>query len=348
MKRLICSIGLSLFTMAGILIHSTQAGAVEGHQVFLKSAIESAGFKKVTLPIFEGRSHGEKIWFVVTDSSDRGNVNVRGVNFAPKLSNAKGTPAVQKARYVGGLLEFEATVDFSPNRVVVPNPQTGFPPFQLSPGSIGEPGYSPLAELPDGTVLNASHIANKTGQHDKVLSIDFTNGTATFVETEGFYEGDVVFYASFESSDAGVAALEAATWAPNLNTAPRAGSNAAETSARAGIIPFLNGQTGVNNPERQGLNSALLGNGDPKNILQEIPKNVEAGLSVYSPLWDVHMAMWTDNAIAGGSNRAQTDFDTIRSLVLQGLVTGPGGSEFGAANIIVNCPVISINHNHKR
>ena len=96
------------------------------------------------------------------------------------------------------------------------------------------------------------------------------------------------------------------------------------------------------------LNSALLGNGDPKNILQEIPKNVEAGLSVYSPLWDVHMAMWTDNAIAGGSNRAQTDFDTIRSLVLQGLVTGPGGSEFGAANIIVNCPVISINHNHKR
>ena len=94
MKRLICSIGLSLFTMAGILIHSTQAGAVEGHQVFLKSAIESAGFKKVTLPIFEGRSHGEKIWFVVTDSSDRGNVNVRGVNFAPKLSNAKGTPAV--------------------------------------------------------------------------------------------------------------------------------------------------------------------------------------------------------------------------------------------------------------
>ena len=52
-----------------------------------------------------------------------------------------------------GLLEFPASVDFAPERVVIPDPDTGFPPRAAMPGSVGEPGYSPLVELPELQVV---------------------------------------------------------------------------------------------------------------------------------------------------------------------------------------------------
>ncbi len=345
MKRLIFLMVLGLFMTASLLIHSTPAGAVEGHQVFLKSAVENADFTEVTLPIFEGRSHGRTVWFVVTESSDREDANHRRVNFAPKLANAKGTAAVQQGRYVNGILEFDATVDFSPERVLVPS-ASGFPPLEFAPGSIGEPGYSPLVELSDGTVLNASHLANDTGVHDKVITIDPVSRTAVLGEAEGFYENDVVYYVSLDSSHPMAATLEAVTFAPNLNAAPGLGANDA-TSARAGIIAFINGQTGLDNPNRQGLNSALLGEGSPRNILQEIPKNVNKGVAVYSPMWDMHLAAWRSDQIALGLNILQGDFDAVAHLAGQGLITAPDGSAWGPTGFIVNCPAISLNHNHK-
>lgn len=68
---------------------------------------------------------------------------------------------------------------------------------------------------------------------------------------------------SFEVSNPDVAPLEGGTFAPALNAAPGIGSNDPKTSARSQIVPFVNGQTGIGNPNRQGLNSALLGQGDP-------------------------------------------------------------------------------------
>lgn len=323
-----------------------RAVAVQGHQVFLRSAVENADFTETTLPIFEGRSHGQTVWYVVTESSDRVDANHRRVNFAPKLANAKGTAAVQSSYYgADGVLVFAATVDFTPNRSVVPGPG-GFPPSAFQPGSVGEAGYSPLVALPNGTVLNASHISDGTLLHDKVISIDYVARTATFAETEGFYEGDVVYYLSFESSHPMAASLEAATFAPNLNAAPGLGANGA-TSARAGIVAFVNGQTGLSNPNRQGLNSALLGEGGPRNIVQEIPHNVNKGVAVYSPMWDMHLAAWRSDEIALGLNTVQSDFEAISHLAQQGLITAPDGSPWGPTGFIVNCPVISLNHNHK-
>jgi hypothetical protein len=66
---------------------------------------------------------------------------------------------------------------------------TGFPPATAQPGAIGRPGYSPLIELPNGTVENAPQIANASGQADKVVSIDPAAGTVTYRETAGFQGG---------------------------------------------------------------------------------------------------------------------------------------------------------------
>jgi hypothetical protein len=38
----------------------------------------------------------------------------------------------------------------------------------------------------------------------------------------------------------------------------------------------------------------------------------------YSPLWDVHAAVWTDSAIAGGRRVLQDDFDDIEKLAEKG------------------------------
>ena len=349
MKTAHC-VTLAALTIAGGLAMAQPglAVAAEGHQLFLRSAVENADFTETTLPIFEGRSYGKTVWYVVTESSDRVDANHRRVNFAPKLANAKGTAAVQHSRYGDdGVLEFAATVDFTPDRVGVPG-SGGFPPSAFNPGAVGETGYSPLVALQDGTVLNASHISDGTLLHDKVIRIDYVARTATFAQTEGLYEGDVVYYLSFESSHPMAASLEAATFAPNLNAAPSLGGNGA-TSARAGIVAFVNGQTGIANPNRQGLNSALLGEGGPRNIVQEIPKNVNKGVAVYSPMWDMHLAAWRSDQIALGLNTVQSDFEAISHLAEQGLITNPTDpdSPWGATGFIVNCPVISLNHNHK-
>ena len=61
----------------------------------------------------------------------------------------------------------------------------------------------------------------------------------------------------------------------------------------------------------------------------------------YSPLWDVFPSAWSPAAIAAGANLRQTDFGQVQNLVQDGLVTGPDGAPWGAADIVVNCPIVS-------
>jgi hypothetical protein len=82
--------------------------------------------------------------------------------------------------------------------------------------------------------------------------------------------------------------------APALNAAPGLGSDDEnDASARAALVAFANGQLGAMNPQRQGLNSAILDGLSPLNVV-----NVAPGESTYSPLWDVRMAAWTPAATA--------------------------------------------------
>ncbi|MGL5928990.1 MAG: hypothetical protein ACRCY8_08650 [Dermatophilaceae bacterium] len=329
---------LALTTVAATVAMTAPAHATEpeDRELLLRSATENTALDQASLPVHRFRVAGQaNSWgyYVVTESSRRADARRWGVNHAPKLANAKGTDAVQRGRFDRGVLVVSATVDFAPERVVEPGP-AGFPPNRAVPGAVGRPGYSPLVELPDGTVINAPQVANASGRADKLLEL--RGGRAVFQETEGFYEGDEVYYVSFDSSAPDVAALEGVTYAPALNAAPGLGSNE-RTSARSGIAPFVNGRTGTDNPERQGLNSALLGEGDPLNVIQSL-----AGDRDYSPLWDVHATVWTDAAKAARADLRQDDFDRIRRLAENGLVTGPENARWGAIGVIVNCPVISI------
>ncbi len=300
-----------------------------GERLFVPAAqVHADG--TATLPIHEGRVGTRTVWFVVLDASTANAADRYGSTRANKLRRARGTAAVQRGRYEGDVLVLEGTVDFAPERIVVGDPVTGFPPLQVAPGSVGDEHYSPLVELPDGTVINAPQILNDTGRHDKIVAIDLGAKTARLQLTEGFARGRHVLYLSTDSSSPTAAALEASTLAPRLDAAQFPGGDGTD-SARASLAAFVNGPTGVGNPERQGLNSALLGEGDPRNVLAWLPNQGR-----YSPLWDVHLAAYAP----GVRPSLQTSFDDVQDLAEDGHVTAPDGSPFGPSNFVVNCPIV--------
>ena len=319
--------------IAGAFAISLPAAYAGGGELFVQSAVEHAD-NTVTLPLYRGASRGRTVWYVILDSSDGKDATKLGINTASKLTNARGTTAVQKVTVTNGVVDFPASVDFAPARVVVPGPN-GFPPNAAQAGSIGEAGYSPLIQLPGGIIRNAPQIANDTGLHDKIVAIDIAAGKVTLRESDGFSGGKRVKYLSTDASDMGAAALEASTYTLALNAAPFPGGDGTDSS-RASLAAFVNGQTGANNPQRQGLNSALLDGLDPLNVLAWAPNQGR-----YSPLWDVHATQWRAIAVARGENVRQTDFGQIKNLAQKGTVTGPGGATFGPAGFIVNCPIIS-------
>ncbi len=319
------------------------AGAgMDDAEVFVESAIAiDRPSGTVTLPLFEGRHDGDTVWYVVTESSSKKDARRRGVNFSEKMANALGTKAVQRATRRDGRLHFTGTVDFSPERIVVPGP-TVFPPAEFQAGAVGDADYSPLVTTNGRVVLNASQVANDSGLHDAVVNIDFENRTVELDTLDGFYEGNRVQYLHQEGSVELVAALEGSTFAPNLNAAPGEGSNDRDTSARSAIIPIVNGRRGADNPQRQGLVSAILGQGDPLNVTQEVPDDRD-----YSPIWDVSPAVWTERAIDNGRVRRVRDHDDIADLFEEGLITSggagvPNDSLEGLRALpgISNCPII--------
>jgi len=324
---------LALAFAGAITLGSSAAALADGRELFIQSAIEHDD-DTATFPLQRGTSGGKDVWYIVLDSSDGNDAARRGVNTSQKLNNARGSAAVQTVRVVNGVVDFPATVNFSFARRVVPGP-TGFPPLVAEPGAVGDPGYSPLIQLPNGIILNAPQLANSSGQADKVVAIDFALRTVRYKQTHGFQGGRGVKYVSTDASDPGVAALENATWAAALAAAPFAGGDGTDSS-RAALAAFVNGQTGANNPQRQGLNSALLDGLDPLNVLFWNPSQGR-----YSPLWDVHPAQWSAQAVAAGQNVRQTDFGQIENLAEKGVITGPGGARFGAPNLVVDCPIVS-------
>jgi hypothetical protein len=330
LRPLFTGLAVLALTASGIAATSLPASAGGGARVFVPGAVVNADHT-VTLPLHRGRSGDQSVWFVVTEASDSGHAKSWQASVAAKLRNAKGTAAVQKVTVdADGTVVFPASVDFSPTHVIVPGP-TGFPPNAAAPGAVGQTGYSPLIQLPDGAVLNAPQLANSSGQADKVVALNSAAKTVRYRLTDGFARGNAVVYVSTESSDPGAAAIEDVTYAPALNAAPFAGGDGTN-SARASLAAITNGQTGAANPQRQGLNSALLGDGDPLNVLAWTPNQGR-----YSPLWDVHLTQWAP----GQTPVRQTEFAKIADLARQGTVTAFPNGPWGASGFIVDCPIIA-------
>ncbi|MDQ3017272.1 MAG: hypothetical protein M3R25_11215 [Bacteroidota bacterium] len=327
------------------------------------------------LPLYRGKdANGGDVYYCITESNDV-DISIRmGLNWTPKLVHAIGTVATQTATVANDngpknpndfpVLKFSGNVDFAPVRNIVPGPE-GFPlDPATTPGSVGDATYSPLVTYDGEVVFNAAHLSNSTGVHDRVISMDKVNMTVKLQLVRGFYEGFGILYSSTDASDNDIAALEQGTFAPNMNAAPNAGDDKSFRSAREALIPVINGPMGANNPNRQGLRSAVAGEGDPLNIFQEQagcedaddPGSFCDGAG-YSPLWDVHPVLWTPAAIASGAQvRVTTDKREVIApiniielyadgFIVAGAPTGPRNASLGglnAAGIIVNCPIIFV------
>jgi hypothetical protein len=325
-RRRFAQFALVSLGCAAVAIPSATASA-SGLNVFVPSAKVSG--RTATLPLHEGRGpSGHQVWFVVIEASNSATADKWNVEVVNKLANVGG--AAQSGRLVNRQLTFEGSVDFKPVRSVQGS-ATGFPPLAANPGSIGDAEYSPVVRLADGSVINAPQVANTSGVHDKVVAIDYSKRTVTLALTDGFARGDAVIYLSTDASAPDVAALEGATWAPRLKAAPSPGDDSTD-SGRASLAAFVNGPTGAANPQRQGVNSALLGEGDPLNVLAWTPNQGR-----YSPLWDVHLTQWKQPSNA----RRITRFADTEDLAKEGAVTGVGGGTWGANDVVVNCPIIA-------
>ncbi|MEP6817685.1 MAG: hypothetical protein ABI873_19275 [Marmoricola sp.] len=301
----------------------------------------------VTLPLFHGTHRGQDVYYVVTDDSDRSDAARRGLDWAPKLAHALGTRAVQRVSTVNGVVEFPGIVDFSPIRSVTPGPAGNeFAGGSYAPGAVGDATYSPLITTGNGVVLNATQVADGSGVHDSVVSLDKVKHTVTLKTFFGFWNGHRTIYLHLDASSRVVAAAEGSNFAPNLDASPGLGSNDTETSARSAIIPVINGATGVGNPDRQGLNSALRGEGDPLNINQEIPGQ---GNGRYSPVWDVHPVVWTQAAIDSGQRQLLVSGSDVANAFSHGLIksagNGPANQSLDglpAGGFISNCPIVAV------
>ena len=59
----------------------------------------------------------------------------------------------------------------------------------------------------------------------------------------------------------------------------------------------------------------------------------------YSPLWDINLGVWTDEAIAKGYRSRMTEEFAILGMVEKGHITGPDGGAYGSIGMVVNCPI---------
>lgn len=325
--------------------------------VFFPSALAVDFQKKtVTLPVYKGMGpSGQPTYYIITEAADFSIAKMMGINYSPKLAHGKNTEGIQKVTLENGVIKFAGDVDFKPERVLVPGafPKT-IPPATAQPGSIGDANYSPLVQLPDGLILNTPIVANSTGNHDHLVNINYDKGTVEFELLDGFQGGQQYYYHLVtESNDKVAATIERGTYTPKLGKLPAFGKDRLEDkSTLLAFAPTANGETGKDNPERQGLNSTVLdGNKyDPINVFPIDPENDKKDNNNYSPMWDAHIYVWSDAAIKAGKRKQIKSFEELEQMMKARYIADApmnmGASNSFVAglkpsNAIINCPVIA-------
>lgn len=141
------SIGADIpLTYFGPVRSSLDPELVGPHQLLRSGTIDTTA-STITLPLYQGKlTDGRAVWYVLTDTNDKGNADALGLNYSTKLTYAAVGQAVRTATLEkDATLTFEAgAVDFSPERSVVPGDGAKpFPPKTATPGSVGDADYSP-------------------------------------------------------------------------------------------------------------------------------------------------------------------------------------------------------------
>lgn len=317
---------------------------------------EEAG--TATLPLRQGRmASGESVWYIITDVSDAGIAELFGVNYSRKLIYADIERGVRDAKIDGtGTVVFErGAVDFAPKLNITPGEAPNFfPPAAAQPGSVGDEFYTPLFQLTNGAgtvIYNAPVLAYNANAetlngmcdgnpnydivHDKVTAICPRDGTVTVRLTLGYSFAKPVWYASFDANNAVAATLEQSTLTPVYDALGIRLEDAVIGSGLERLLIVTNGPTGGENPDRQGLNSALSDGRDPINVFGGIPTyNLD-----YSPLWDAMLLTWSPEAIKQGYTTRLIDAFQALQYETRGHITSPEGGPVESSGIVINCPI---------
>ena len=329
-----------------------------GPVVLMKSAHIDLEKGTATLPLRKGKlKNGTPVWFIITDTTDENLSNLHGVNYAPKMAyGLSGNAARHATIEKGGSFTFNTgSVDFKPVLSVVPGAAANpFPPKSFQPGSVGDATYTPMVYIDNSAksvLFNAPVVSqaseaeldamcdgnvDKSKVHDKVVAICPRDETVTLSLTLGFTFDKPIQYLSTEANNPLVASLENATYAPALQDLPFALEDASPGESAERIVVVVNGATGKDNPHRQGLVSALSGEGGPLNILGGIPTiNLD-----YSPMWRLFPLVWSDEAIKKGYRYRITSALQAAEMDTRGFLKSLDGGPFRAVGFVVNCPVV--------
>jgi hypothetical protein len=336
---------------------STTNPSLVGPVQLLNTGKVDAANGTITIPLYKGTLKGTKknVWYILTDVDDPGVAAELGLNFSAKLTFASNAARTGNLDANGNIVFDAGTVNFKPNRNIVPGP-TGaeFPPKSFTPGEVGDANYSPYVRIANAANViynapmvafdvDASQISFPNGNvdyskvHDQVVAIDPANMTVTLNLINGFSFGRPVWYLSMDASIPLAASIEHNTYAPLMGKL-LLGHDDSFSSPIERIFIATNGpeNESCDNPLRQGLSADLADGFRPNNVLGGIPT---IALD-YSPAWDAQLYEWTPDAISRGFRGQVREEFQILTFVQDGLITGPGGATFGSSGFSINCPIV--------
>jgi hypothetical protein len=336
---------------------STTNPSLVGPVQLLNTGKVDAANGTITIPLYKGTLKGTKknVWYILTDVDDPGVAAELGLNFSAKLTFASNAARTGNLDANGNIVFDAGTVNFKPNRNIVPGP-TGaeFPPKSFTPGEVGDANYSPYVRIANAANViynapmvafdvDASQISFPNGNvdyskvHDQVVAIDPANMTVTLNLINGFSFGRPVWYLSMDASIPLAASIEHNTYAPLMGKL-LLGHDDSFSSPIERIFIATNGpeSESCDNPLRQGLSADLADGFRPNNVLGGIPT---IALD-YSPAWDAQLYEWTPDAISRGFRGQVREEFQILTFVQDGLITGPGGATFGSSGFSINCPIV--------
>jgi hypothetical protein len=283
--------------------------------------------------------------------------------FGPAVVHFKGAPDFSPTRkLVPGPNGFPLA-DFAPGAVAGP----GYSPFIQIAGSTVLYN-APIVATGDGPF----DVVHHTNTGDRVLGVHLAGPSPSgqFLESwvdlllvKGFDAGQPILYLSTDAGQPLTAVLERSTYVPALDHASYNGGDDFLGSGRERLFGFINGQTGTDNKNAQGfrhlvldghaaedasaanagLINGLRNGGDLLNVFGDFPTLADPRHSnAYSPLWDAQLGEWTPKAIQQGFDKRQIDENVVFNLAATrpDLLTGPGGSPYGAQGVDINCAVI--------